>query len=300
MKVESGGATAPPPDLWADLLDAIKKDEMQKRTPHSRRPEEERKHIVDQTLRLRKKGMSYRAIADELGIPRSTLNYYIGVDMSRGRYPVKLRNRAMQMRKQGIPQSEIARTLGLSETTIRRWTIGVYGGEPHPLTYWTEDRIIKAFKRWNAKYGRPPLSQEWVHDRTFHGGHRVWPDASTVAGRFGSWSRGVAAAGLTPHFQKQVLKGEKKTKTPLPSKEWTREEIIDLIQRWEEEHRLSPAQHEFNSLRREGKEFPSASMVARIFGSWNDAIQAAGLRVRPRGLTNANIARYLPTTPKKS
>lgn len=90
---------------------------------------------------------------------------------------------------------------------------------------------------------------------------------------------------------------------------WTPERVIDAIERFVAEVGRTPSQCDFtptnarHSLyffkRMERKErlgLPSAATVVNRFGSWNKALQAAGLPTRSQGMTAAQTAelRRLP------
>ena len=194
---------------------------------------------------------------------------------------------ARQLLVLGFSQAETARQCGVSATSIRRWRRR-YGGTQ---VYWTREKILLKFHEWNKVYGRPPTSTEWLERCEFENGHRRWPGTANVQKRFGSWNKGMRAAGFTPHRNHEPLKRE-----PIPRKYWQKEEIVTLMQSWASEHRLPPSQNEWNAL----PEYPSSATVAEHFGSWNGAIEASGFRPRERGLTVAAIRRMLPLPRKEN
>lgn len=155
-----------------------------------------------------------------------------------------------------------------------------------PVKFWTRERILAKFHEFNEQHGRPPTSTEWLHRVPIVDGRRIWPSSTAVITEFGSWSRGMRAAGYTPRAQKKLLKHES---TPR-AKHWTKEEIIQLLQKWHAEHGLSPARNEWERDR----EYPHPSTVTKHFGSWSDAIRAAGFLPLPTGVNRRAIATYLP------
>lgn len=70
---------------------------------------------------------------------------------------------------------------------------------------------------------------------------------------------------------------------PRPQK-WTCRQIISAIQKWAKEHGEPPLYKEWK--RPNGRGIPSTASVARAFGSWNAAIEAAGFSPRPVGGTS--------------
>jgi Homing endonuclease associated repeat len=61
---------------------------------------------------------------------------------------------------------------------------------------------------------------------------------------------------------------------------WTRETIVYALELWHRRHLCSPTVAEW---RLAGESHPSATTVRAVFGSWNSAIVAAGLRPRRPG-----------------
>jgi hypothetical protein len=67
--------------------------------------------------------------------------------------------------------------------------------------YWNRERIVAALRAWAQRHGRAPTMQEWqkMPPSSPPGyEHRPRPVAETVKAAFGSWSAGLAAAGLEP------------------------------------------------------------------------------------------------------
>ena len=61
---------------------------------------------------------------------------------------------------------------------------------------------------------------------------------------------------------------------------WTHDTIVYAITLWHRKHSRPPLTSEWEQA---GENHPSRQTVARVFGSWNAAIAAAGFRPRPRG-----------------
>lgn len=73
---------------------------------------------------------------------------------------------------------------------------------------WTPDLVIAKLREWTEMYGEPPTKSEWNPSKArsqgrpeivgnFYAGD--WPHAQSVVNRFGSWNRGLIAAGLPIH-----------------------------------------------------------------------------------------------------
>jgi hypothetical protein len=72
-----------------------------------------------------------------------------------------------------------------------------------PESPWTENSLIEALRAWTAMYGNPPTSSQWQAskaDSRFR--QHAWPSSSVVIQVFGSWNKGIEAAGLSarPRF----------------------------------------------------------------------------------------------------
>jgi hypothetical protein len=61
---------------------------------------------------------------------------------------------------------------------------------------------------------------------------------------------------------------------------WTPEMIVYAITLWARKHSRPPFTSEWDQA---GEDNPSRQTVARVFGSWNQAMAAAGFDPRPRG-----------------
>ncbi|MDQ2894089.1 MAG: sigma-70 region 4 domain-containing protein [Actinomycetota bacterium] len=123
---------------------------------------------------------------------------------------------------------------------------------------WRKTEII-AVLRADAKHtGRAPQRADWSRTTAEH------PSAQQVAAIFGSWRQALAAAGIAPN--------------PVPGR-WSAEAIIDRLRADLAANgtppRASDWKHSINDR-------PTPGTVARIFGSWNAALQAAELPVDHR------------------
>jgi hypothetical protein len=66
------------------------------------------------------------------------------------------------------------------------------GKVPFRTPLWTEERIVHAIQQWTFKHGRPPGAMDWRYAT------KEYPSFTTVQNRYGSWNRGIEAAGLVP------------------------------------------------------------------------------------------------------
>lgn len=86
---------------------------------------------------------------------------------------------------------------------------------------------------------------------------------------------------------------------------WTPENIVYAIELWHRRHLRAPAVSDWESA---GDNHPTRHTVQRVFGSWNSAIRAAGLKPRRPGEARHRWARarcevtgrFVPGTPTSS
>lgn len=89
-------------------------------------------------------------------------------------------------------------------------------GRRHPVTIvhvlerhpgmWSRGDIIKAIALWAHQFGEPPRWVDWTPARSRAKGiplkpgvaEGFWPTGRMVQGAFGSWNKGLAAAGFRP------------------------------------------------------------------------------------------------------
>jgi hypothetical protein len=74
---------------------------------------------------------------------------------------------------------------------VRR-ALFVAGFTPAPTRRFSDEQIVGLIREWAAQHGEPPTSKDW--EKAAPGR----PCTHTVAGRFGSWSQAIRAAGFEP------------------------------------------------------------------------------------------------------
>lgn len=156
-----------------------------------------------------------------------------------------------------IPKSrDFDKSKGLypSRETIRRhfgsWNKALEAANLEKLrNRWTKTEIVEAIIHFYDKTGEPPKIRDFNNNKTY-------PHKDTVVSCFGSWHKALEAANL-----------------PASRKNWTKEEIIEVIQQFYEENDRIPQNRDFDKSK---SIYPSRTTVVRYFGSWNQAIQEAG------------------------
>jgi len=96
---------------------------------------------------------------------------------------------------------------------------------------------------------------------------------------FGSWNRGVKAAGLRPRRPGEARGGDTPAVAPRESTlvRWSQHATLDDMRRWHEANGRPPSLEQW---RRADHSHPSAATVRRLFGTWNAAVHEAGFEPR--------------------
>ena len=131
--------------------------------------------------------------------------------------------------------------------------------------------MIDALRADAFALGRAPLRSEW------QGRSPELPGVGAVSRHFGSWNNGLRAAGLeVPHARSA----------------WTRERVIQALRREARRRGRAPTISEWG---RQTRTRPSAQIAAALFGTWNDALRAAGLEINrdPDKWTRASVLEAL-------
>jgi hypothetical protein len=134
---------------------------------------------------------------------------------------------------------------------------------------WTREEVIDALRAWVRDEGRAPTSAEWTpttgSTRRWAREYPRWPSYVTVKTLFGSWLKGLEAAGCRPRRRR-----------------WDRDAIISSLREVAAATGRVPTQADLD--RRD--DVPSPATVRAHFGSLQAAREAANLyggRRRVRG-----------------
>ncbi len=217
---------------------------------------------------------SWQAACDAAGVrPRRRANPS-GTVASRIAYA---RRRAAE----GVSTSVIASELGVADPTAWRYlraTDCKSCGEPvasardfcvacaaqrSAKPRWTEQDVIAAAAAWREETGALPKAHDWLP-----GGERYdreperWPTAGAVRVTIGGFQELRAAFGERPH-----------------NPPWTAELMLAALRSFAAAHGCAPQQTELAGS--DGK-YPTASTLAATFGSFDAAVEAAGLTPRSR------------------
>jgi hypothetical protein len=123
-----------------------------------------------------------------------------------------------------------------------------------PVVGYDRETLLEMLREAIAELGRTPVGRELAE--------LGLPWAATYAKHFGSWAAALAELGLEP-------KGNTR---------YGRDELLDVLRDLDVELGHAPSQAEL----RERERLPHPSTYKYRFGSWNKALEAAGLTPRRR------------------
>jgi len=120
---------------------------------------------------------------------------------------------------------------------------------------YTEDMLIMMLRKKAKELGRTPKSREVTADPKM-------PIALTYQNTFGSWNAALVAAGLIP------------LETRWQSQKWSKKTLVSSLQKLARTLGQTP---KITDLK-EDLTMPPVSVYLRAFGTWNKALETAGLR----------------------
>jgi hypothetical protein len=134
---------------------------------------------------------------------------------------------------------------------------------PKPRRSWSATEVVEAIKAFAEREGRPPTGRDW---RSSPAPGDPRPTDKAVVKCFGSWNDGLAAAGFAPH-----------------RRDWSREEIVAALREFAQRHGKTPMPGDWTRASLPGEcAHPSWQAVVNHFGSWDEALRAAGFEPPPR------------------
>ncbi len=140
---------------------------------------------------------------------------------------------------------------------------GLKARYPRHAPIYTDKELIKALRNLANELDRAPTKQEMLA--------RDLPTPVTLINRFGSWNAALAAAGL--ETRPRVTRTDK--------------ELLDALRKLAAELGRTPLSKEM--LVQRG--LPSPGAYQKHFGSWNAALEAAGLEPNQWRRSSAQAAR---------
>ena len=139
---------------------------------------------------------------------------------------------------------------------------------------YSRGELLDAVRRWRRLYGCAPVRSDWDPVRARRrcdpdlaaakaGRYRSgqWPSADTVRNHFGSFGAAIEAAGLHPRPGGADVR-------------WTDEAILEALRDVAYEQGSPPRPEDLDDP---SEELPGVEVVVLRFGTWQEAIAAAGL-----------------------
>jgi len=136
-----------------------------------------------------------------------------------------------------------------------------YRNEPY-----TKEEMITALQRFYQENGG------YISNTTYYASGRT-PSPSAIRNTFGSWNQALIEAGI-PINVKQKLR-------------FTKKQMIVSLKRVAEQVPTVLSRKLYQSLKQ--KDDPSSSSIERYFGTWNQALQEAGLPTMKKKYTKEEI-----------
>jgi hypothetical protein len=166
------------------------------------------------------------------------------------------------------------------------WNAGLHaaGLEVNHERRCSRESVLAALRADAAQRGRPPRQHEWRRPTALR------PSATAVHQLFGSWNRGLDAAGLTVSSRPRLARSNRgqeafgswtaaKHATTLATQRkvpaWTELEIVAALNACRRELGRSPTWKEWKGLSAK-RGWPSTTTLTNRYGHWGDVLETAG------------------------
>ncbi len=138
-----------------------------------------------------------------------------------------------------------------------------------PKVHYKDVELLEFLRKSEREKGRSPASRDFDNNPEY-------PGSSTYVRRFGSWNKALKMAGIVPIESRGY--------------QYTNEELLEFLRKFERKNGRSPIEEDFNS----NSEYPGPKTYQRRFGSWNKALKMAGLHINVfTNCTNEDLLGYL-------
>lgn len=118
----------------------------------------------------------------------------------------------------------------------------------------TEDELLGFMKKFEKENGRAPMILDFNNNSEY-------PSFAQYIKLFGKWNKAIEMAGLWNSYVKRQLYKDK--------------ELLGFMKQFEKENGRVPVLRDFDNNPR----YPNYTTYMKVFGSWNKAIELAGLQV---------------------
>jgi len=149
------------------------------------------------------------------------------------------------------------------------------GRLPSRLNY-TRDQITGAMQVFALRNGRPPSSTDWEEAK-------LSPTRQVVLSRFGTWDKALEAAGLDPY---KVVHRYSPVGNPVYNPDTVADLCLTAIRALARKLGRTPSSIDYQARHRDWRHengYPSEKTLRRTFGSWNAALERAGLPLNQVG-----------------
>ena len=131
---------------------------------------------------------------------------------------------------------------------------------------YNEQELIKKLNQLSKELGHTPTELDVAINENL-------PSVSYYCKIFGSFNQALIAAGLKPNKIINQPRAKKEPKKPRTSR-FKKDKLIELLKMKADELGRTPTYAEVSL----DKRFPSAATYSVMFGTYNQAVEAAGLR----------------------
>lgn len=235
-------------------------------------------------VKRREAGATLAEIAREVGVTRERVRQILllrqipprrSFDTHRMRREQLLvrRDEIRQRFKEVLDDRAVSAELGVPRTLVRELTRDIvrdlhFQHRKKRARDYTDEQLIRHLQQVGGTRAGVATFAIYERERLKNIGSRKWPSAQTISLRFGSWPDALARSGLpsNPHGPKygRVL--------------YTDSECLEALREVAAAVGTSPTQQQYREhLTRVQRRVPGASTIRRRFGSWIDALRAAGL-----------------------
>lgn len=136
---------------------------------------------------------------------------------------------------------------------------------------YTDRQLLNYLIQFYEEYGKVPIANDFVINPKY-------PGSNIYHTRFGSWNKALEMVGLYDKKEKRI------------SVSYADKELLDYLKQFYEENGRTPMQDEFAR----NPKYPSWSTYVHRFGSWNKALEMAGLDINYHAsYTDEQLLNYL-------
>lgn len=118
---------------------------------------------------------------------------------------------------------------------------------------YTQEQLVTILQDFANELGKTPSLQDYRNKK-------IKPSPATIFSVFGSWDKALIAAGFDKHVYK------------------SKEDLLNYLVEYYNTHGEAPSTRKFDAI----TNYPNSVTYKRNFGSWNKALELAGLPIKQR------------------